>query len=168
MGGGRGEFEGEEETERVRYITGKGTREVEVPSLLGDGEARKKWKMLSFVIQDENPKCYCMYGCINRLWVWDFWIRQGNETIIAQLNGCISAPDINSDRVRERDRKDRTWKSKLLFIILVFSFQLQCKGMLCIAFLAYIEGLVGRNTNKKTIVIIFYLFYLLQHVLAHF
>ena len=41
-GGRGGGLRGEEETERVRYITGEEIREAEVPSLLRDGEAREK------------------------------------------------------------------------------------------------------------------------------
>ena len=42
-GGRGGRVEGEEEpAERVRYKTGEKIREAEVPSLLRDGEARKK------------------------------------------------------------------------------------------------------------------------------
>ena len=53
QGGG---VEGEEKTERVRFKTGEEIRKAEVPSILRDMEGREKLNMLSFVIQEREPK----------------------------------------------------------------------------------------------------------------
>ena len=125
----------------------------------GNTRSGSSWVFWEMVKRGRNVKfCHTRTRkqCIIRLWEWDLinkamkiraWAEQQTyfgRLITAQLNGCIPAANTNFNKT------EKAWvRNRNFYLSWYFIFIFQWKVVLCMVFLAYTEGLVETNTNKK-------------------